>query len=341
MKRLFVCSLTFLCCMKLLTMAAESSSGYHLIKKVSLGSAPGQGEYFDYLTVDSEARRIYVAHGTEVQVLDADNFSIIGTISGLKRCHGIALVPDLDKGFITDGEAGKVVVFRMKDLTVTRAISTFPDADGIVYDPASKLVFSFNGDSKNVSVISPLGEAVVKTIDLKGGPEQPVADGKGLIYDNNEETNEVVVIDTKALAIKERWSVQPAGHPVAIAMDREHRRLFSASRGPQMLLMIDADKGKIIQSFPITGGVDSTIYDPETGMVFSSTRQGMMHVFKEDAAHKLSRVETITTEFGAKTMAMDPKTHDLVLVTADFSASTPKAERRPVKGSGHLLIYGR
>jgi uncharacterized protein YjiK len=152
----------------------------------------------------------------------------------------------------------------------------------------------------------------------------------------------VMVIDTRTLAVKTRWPVAPAGEPVAMAMDRQHRRLFSATRGPQMLLMIDADDGKILQSFPITAGVDAVIYDPETSMVFCSTRQGMIHIFHEDSPTKLSVVDTIKTEYGAKTMAMDPKTQNLILVTADFTPTTSsKAGRRAVKGTARVLIYGR
>ena len=323
-------------------LASPQSSGYHLIKAVPIGAAPGGGEYFDYVTVDPAARRVYVAHGTEVKVLDADNFSVLGSLTGLQRCHGVALVPDLGKGFITDGEAAKVVVFDIKTLKVTNQIKTQPDTDSITYDPASKLVFTFNGDSKNSSVIDPAKESVIKTIDMGGAVEQSGADGKGMLYDNNEETNDVVAVDTHALTVKARWSVKPAGEPVAIAMDVEHRRLFSGGRGPAMMVMMDADNGKVLQSFPITAGADASVYDPGTGFLFISTRAGVLHVFHEDSADKLSQVEEIKTEYGAKTMALDSKTHNLYLVTADFSpASGPKGKREAVQGTARLLIYGR
>src|SRR3974390_1954788 len=181
------------------TLATTPGPGYHLIKTVQLGAAPGGGEYFDYITVDAAARRVYLSHGTEVQVLDADTFSVVGTISGLKRCHGVAVVPELGKGFITDGEAATVVMFDTTSLKVTGEIKSFPDTDAIIYDPASKLVFAFNGDSKNSTVIDPAKGAMVKALDLGGAPEYPVADGKGMIYDNIEDKNEVVALDTKAL----------------------------------------------------------------------------------------------------------------------------------------------
>jgi DNA-binding beta-propeller fold protein YncE len=347
MKR-FSLSLTvvFFLLLGAVALAVPPGTGYHLLKKIPLGGAPGGGEYFDYVTVDAGARRVYLSHGTEVKVLDADSFAVVGTISGLKRCHGIVVVPDLGKGFITDGEAAQVVVFDLKSLKITGEIKSAPDTDSMIYDPASKLIFTFNGDSKNSTVIDPVKETVVKIIDLGGGVEQAVPDGKGLIYDNNEEKNDIAVIDTQNLTVKTRWPVAPAGTPVAIAMDREHRRLFSSGRDPQFLNFIDADSGKILQSLPISSGVDANVFDPETGLLFVSTRAGKLHIFHEDSPDKLSEVETLTTEYGAKTMNIDPKTHNLFLVTSDFGApgpptkKHPKPERAAVPGTFRVLIYG-
>jgi DNA-binding beta-propeller fold protein YncE len=196
-------------------------------------------------------------------------------------------------------------------------------------------------------VIDPVKETVVKTIDLGGGVEQSVADGKGTIYDNNEEKNDVAVIDTRSLTIKARWPVAPAGSPVAMDMDREHRRLFSSGRDPKFLILMDADSGKVLQSLPISSGVDGTVFEPETGLLFVSTRAGKLHIFHEGSPDKLSEVETIDTEYGAKTMNIDPKTHNLFLVTADFGAPGPPTkkhphpERAPVPGTFRLLVYGR
>ena len=261
----------------------SAGPGYHLIKEIPLGGAPGGGEYFDYVTVDSAARRVYLTHGTEVKVLDADNFSVVGTISGLKRCHGVLVLPELGKGFITDGDAARVEVFDLKNLRITGEIKTFPNTDSIVYDPASKLIFTFNGASKSATAIDPIKETVVKVIDMGGGPEYPTADDKGTIYDDVEEKNEVAVIDTHTLAIKARWPVAPAGAPVGMGMDREHRRLFCAGRNPQILVMMDADSGRVIQSLPISAGVDASIFEPATGLLFISTREGKIHVFHEDS----------------------------------------------------------
>src|ERR1700737_401677 len=210
-------------------LARPGGSGYHLIKKVPLGAAPGGKEYFDYVTVDSDARRVYLAHGAEVKVIDADNYSVVGAVTGLKRCHGAVVLPELGKGFITDGDAAEVAVFDLKTLKITGTIKGSEDTDSLTYDPASKLVFTFNGDSKNSTVIDPVKETVVKVIDMAGAVEQPVADGKGTIYDNNEEKNDVAVVDTHTFEVKARWPVAPAGTPVAMEMDGGHRGLFSAA----------------------------------------------------------------------------------------------------------------
>jgi outer membrane protein assembly factor BamB len=341
------------CCMAvlllgILAVASPPAVHYHLLKKAPLGAAAGGGrEYFDYLTVDSKARRVYVSHGTEVKVADADTGAVVGTIPGLKQCHGIALVEELGKGFISDGGAAKTIIFDMATLKVTGEAKGEEDADSIIYDPASKHVFVFNGDPKSATVIDPANGTVVKSLSLGGGPEFAAADGKGMVYNNIEDKNEVIAIDSMTLTVKSRWPVAPAGQPTALAMDREHRRLFVAGRNPQKLVILDADNGKVIQSFPISAGADANVFEPETGLIFASTRDGMVHIFHEDTPDKYSEVETVKTEYGAKTMALDSKTHNIYLATADFGpAPAPTAERphpnpAPIPGTFHLLIYGK
>jgi DNA-binding beta-propeller fold protein YncE len=233
-------------------------------------------------------------------------------------------------------------------MKVTGEIKTNqPDTDSIIYDPASKYIFTFNGDSHNSTVIDPAKEAVVKNIDLVGAVEFPAVDGKGMVYDNNEEKNDVAVIDSKTLEIKARWPVAPEGTAVALAIDAKNRRLFSAGRGPQMMVMMDADKGNVIQSFPISGGVDAIQFDPGTAMVLVSTREGKIHIYHEDSPNKLSEVETVNTEYGAKTMAVDPKTHNLFLSTSDFDPPAAPTEKQPHPlpranpNNFRVLVYGR
>jgi YVTN family beta-propeller protein len=330
-----------------LGLATPPTGGYHLLKKIPLGAAPGGGEYFGHIAVDSPARRIYLTHGTEVSVVDADSGAVVGAIPGMKRNHAIALVKDLGKGFVTDGGGAKVVIFDIATLKVIGEIKTRPDADSIIYDPASKHLFSFSGDAKDTTVIDPANGAVVKIVPIGGHPEYAVADGNGMVYDNNQDTNDVVAIDSRALTVKARWPVAPAGGPTSIAMDRRHRRLFAAGRTPPFVVVMDADTGKVIQSFPISAGAHDNVYEPETRMLFVSTQAGKIHIFHEDSPDKLSEVETVTTEYGAKTMALDPKTHNLYLTTSDFGpppAPTPEhpnPDPAAIPGTFRLLIYGR
>jgi len=331
-----------------LAVASPPEGGYHLLTKYTFGAAEGSSrEYFDYIYVDSSARRVYLSHGTEVKVIDADKGSLVGDIRGLKLDHGIAVADEFNRGFISDGAQGAVIIFDLKTLKTIGEVKTAPDADCVIYDPASHRVFSMNGDSHSATVIDAKTGTVVKTVDLGGGPEFAVADGKGTVYNNIEDKNEVVAIDSHTLEIKSRWPVAPAGGPTAIAMDRQHRRLFTAGRDPQMLVIMNADNGKVVQSFPISGGVDADAYDPETGMVFVSTREGMIHIFHEDSPDKFSVVETVKTEYGAKTMGLDTKTHNLFVDTADFgpppapTAERPHPQPVPKIGTFRVLVYGR
>jgi len=330
------------------TVAFASTGGYHLLKKYSFGAAQGSTrEYFDYITVDSAARRVYLSHGTEVKVIDADSGALIGNITGLKQDHGVALAQEFGRGFVSDGAQGKVVIFDLKTLQVIGEAKAADDADCVVYDPASKRVFVMEGDPNSLTAIDAKSGSVVGTVELGGSPEFAVADGRGTVYINLESKSEIVVLDSHALTIKSRWPVAPAGGPTALAMDKEHRRLFSAGREPQMLVVMDADSGKVVKSFPISGGVDAAAYDPGTGLIFASTREGMLHVFHEDSPDAFSEVEAVRTEYGAKTMGLDTKTHNVFLDTADFSqpSSSGPGQRGPrraaVPGTFRVLVYGQ
>jgi hypothetical protein len=331
-----------------LALAIPAKGGYHLLKKYTFGAAEGSNrEYFDYITVDSSARRVYLSHGTEVKVINPDTGALIGNITGLKQDHGVALAHEFGRGFISDGAEGKVVIFDLKTLRPIGEVKADKDADCVLYDPASKRVFVMNGDPHSSTVIDAERGTAAGSMDLGGAPEFAVADGRGTVYVNLEDKNEVVAIDSHKLTIKSRWPVSPAGGPTALALDQEHHRLFSAGRNPQMLVVLDADNGHIIQSFPISAGVDAAAYEPETGLLFASTREGIIHVFHEDSADKFSEVETVKTEFGAKTMGLDSKTHQLFVDTADFApaanptADQPQPRRTAIPGTFRVLVYGR
>ncbi len=327
--------------------SARPDSGYHLLKIYKFPAAPGSTmEYFDYVTVDPVARRVYLSRGTAVEVMNADTGALVGYIPGFKRQHGVALAPGFNRGFISDGELAQVTIFDLKTLKTLGQVKADPDTDCVVYDPVTKRVFSMNGDSSSSTVIDAKTGSVIKTIALGGSPEFAVADGKGMIYANLADKNQVAAIDARTLEVKSKWSTAPSGGSTALAIDREHRRLFSSGRNPQMLVVMDADNGKIIQSFPISTGTDAAAYDPETKMIYVSTFAGNIHVFHEDSPDQYSVVDTIKTQLGAKTMDLDAKTHDLFVDTADFApagaptAGRPRPRPRAVPGTFRVLVYG-
>ena len=343
-------SVSVMVCMLIGAVAlfAAPSNTYHLLKKYSFGAANGStSEYFDYITVDSAARRVYLSHGTEIKVINADTGALIGNIAGFKRVHGVAIADEFDRGFISDGAQGKVFMFDLKSLKVTGEAQAKDDADCVAYDPFSKRVFVMEGDPHSATVIDAKSGAVVKTIELGGGPEFAVADGEGTVYINLEDKGELLAVDSRTLEIKSRWPVAPAGGPTALAIDVQHHRLFTAGRNPKMMVVLDSRDGKVLQSFPISAGVDAARFEPETGLIFVSTYEGKVHVFHEDSPDKFSEVETIQTEPGAKTMGLDTRTHNVFVDTADFApppaptAERPHPRRTAISGTFRVLVYGR
>src|SRR5215468_283376 len=296
---------------------AAPTGSYHFLKKYSLSAPPGGKEYWDYITFDSASGRLYLSHNTEVKVLDADSGAEVGNIPGLTRVHGVVLVTALNKGYISDGGADEAVVFDPKTLKVTGHIKTGKNPDCIIYDPASKHVFTFNGRSNDASVIDPQQDTVVATIPMGGRPEYAVADGMGTIYDNIEDKNEVAVLDSRSNTIKAHWPIAPAEEASAMDMDVQHHRLFIGGHN-KLLAIMNSDNGKVIQTFPIGSGVDTNIFDPETGLIFTAVREGILHIFHEDSPDKFSAVQDVKTEFGARNAALDRKTHRLFIDTADF-----------------------
>ena len=326
---------------------ARPGSSYHLLQTYKFAAAPGSTtEYFDYVTVDPGARRVYLSRGSAVEVMNADTGALVGYIPGFKHQHGVALAPELNRGFISDGQLAQVTIFDLKTLKTLGQVKADPDTDCVVYDPATKRAFSMNGDSSSSTVIDAKTGSLIKTIALGGSPEFAVADGKGMIYANLSDKNQIAAIDARTLEVKSKWSTAPSGESTGLAIDREHRRLFSSGRNPQMLVVMDADNGKVIQSFPISAGTDAAAYDPDTKMIFVSTSTGDINVFHEDSPDQYSAVDTIKSQLGAKTMGLDTKTHNLFVDTADFApagaptAEHPRPRSRPVLGTFRVLVYG-
>jgi YVTN family beta-propeller protein len=306
MRRTFAVLTVILGLAAMATLAAPPS-GYHIIKKVPV---PGTGGW-DYVTVDEPGRRVYIAHATQVEVLDADTAELVGTIPNTPGAHGVAVVPELGRGFITAGKADSVIIFDLKTLKPLGEIKVGKKPDAIIYDPATKHFFVMNGESDSTSVIDPADGKVVGTIDLGGGPEFGAADGKGNVYVNLEEKAETLHIDANALKILHHWPLTPGKTATAMAFDPQNRRLFAGCRGGQLMVVLDADSGKVITTAPIGERVDAAAFDTETKLVFMSTGGGTISVFHQDSADKYTLVDTVTTNPGSKTMGLDPKTHHL------------------------------
>jgi DNA-binding beta-propeller fold protein YncE len=299
-------------CLTMLASPAFAQSGYQITKKISI---PGQGSW-DYLSVDEAARRLYVSHGTQVEVVDLDSQSVVGTIPNTPGVHGIAIAPELGRGFISNGQAATVTIFDLKTLKKLGEVPTGKKPDAIIYDPATSQVFAFNGGSNSATVISAADGKVAGTIELGGGPEFAASDGNGYVYDNLEDESLVLKIDAKKLTVEQRWKTAPCESPSSMAMDRPNHRLFIGCRN-HFMAVLDSDSGKVIASLPIGDHVDATAFDSDSRLIFFSNGEGNISVVHQDSPDKYSVVDTVKTLPRAKTMALDPKTHQLFLSTAE------------------------
>jgi len=292
--------------------SAQAADNYHITKKIPI---PGQGSW-DYLAVDEAARRLYVSHGTQVEVLDVDSGAIVGKIENTPGVHGIAIAPELGRGFASNGQSSTVTIFDLKTLKTIAQVPVGKKPDAIIYDPATSRVFAFNGDSNSATAIQAADGKVAGTVDLGGGPEFAATDGSGYVYDNLEDASVVLKINSRSLKVEQRWPTAPCSSPSSMAIDRANRRLFIGCRSKVMAVM-NADTGQVITTLPIGDHVDATAFDPESRLVFNSNGEGTLTVIHQDSPDKYSVVQTVKTLPKAKTMALDPKTHQLFLSTAE------------------------
>jgi DNA-binding beta-propeller fold protein YncE len=320
---------------------AQDAAGYKILQKISV---PGEGG-FDFMTVDEAARRLYITHANSVQVLDADSLKLIGAVDNVPKPHGIAIVPELNKGFASSGDPGSVVVFDLKTFKHLSEIPNQKDTDVIFYNAKSKMVLTFNGDSKNATVIDPVAEKVMKTIDLGSSPEIAVADEKGNVFGNLPGKNEVVKIKKGSYAIASHWPTAPGQEPTGMAIDVKNHLLFVGCHN-NLLVVMDSRSGKVITSLPMGARVDTTVFDAKSGTVFNSCGDGTLSVIHEDSPSAFHVVENAVTLPGAKTMAFDSKTGHVFLDTAQFLQVTPtqadpKPRRKAVPGTFEVLVVGK
>ena len=322
--------------------AETGASGYHLIAKYKLGGEGG----WDYLAMDPKMDRLFISRGTHVLVVNPKNGKVIGDIPGLTRSHGIALAPQFNKGFASDGDPGSVVVFNYKTLKVMERLKTDTDCDGIIYDPGTKRVFTMNGDAGTSTAIDAETGTVVGTFQLGGKPEFAAADGKGHVFANLVDKSELVKIDAKNLRVEDTWPLAPCKSPSGLAIDARNERLFPGCHSGVMAF-VDGDSGKVVATVPIGMGIDAARFDPGTGYAFASCGDGTITVAHEDSPEKLTKIDMISTQRGARTMALNLKTHVIYTVTAEFGPMPPAQPgqrfRRPpiIPGTFTLLEYGR
>lgn len=290
-----------------------TAQDYKVIGKIEIG---GPAAFWDYLTSDPDAHRLYVSNGTRVAVVDTQTNKMIGEIPDTPGVHGIAIAPHLGKGFISCGRANKVVVFDLKTLKATSEVATGNNPDAISFDPLSGRVFTFNSTSKDSTAFDAKTGHVLGTIPMGGKPEFAQVDGKGMIYVNNEDTAEILEIDTKALSVARKWSVKPCEEPSGLAIDTKRARLFSVC-GNKLMAISDIKAGKLLTTLPIGEGADGVAFDPATGTAFSSNGEGTITVVQE-VKGKYEVVQTVTTKRGARTIAVDNATHRIYAPTAAF-----------------------
>jgi hypothetical protein len=321
----------------LAALPGTGSSGYRLVQTVPVG---GDG-FWDYLFVDSEARRVYISHGTHVVVMDADTHAIVGDIPDTQGVHGIAVAPELGRGFTSNGRTDNVTVFDLKSLKTLNTIKAGTNPDAILYDSVTMRVFTMNGRSHDTTAINAADGTVAGTLDLGGKPEFAVADGKGGIYVNIEDRSEIVHFDGQKLTVLNRWPLAPCQEPSGLAIDLKNGRLFAGCHN-KMMAVVDADTGKVLATPAIGEGVDGNAFDPETDYAFASNGEGTLTVVHEDSASSFTVVDNIPTKRSARTMALDRKTHNLFLSAADFEPPAPGERRGRMKpGSFVVLVLSR
>ena len=327
----------------LATASAAAVPEYKVLDKATLGGEGG----WDLLSVDGAAHRLYVARATRVMVVDTDGVKLVGEVPDTAGVHGVAIASDLGRGFTSNGRTSSSTIFDLKTLKPVGEAKTGENPDEIVYDPSTHRVFAFNGRSHDVTVIDARDGKVAATIPLGGKPELAVADGKGSVFVNLEDKGEVVAIDAGALKVRAHWPLAPCEEPTGLAIDVAHRRLFSAC-GNKMMAVVDADSGRVVTTVPTGGGADGAAFDPDRQLAFiPNGADGTLTVVREVSPDKFEVVQTLPTQRGARTITLDPRTHRLFLVTAQFGpppSPTPELPRpRPamVPGTFQVLVVGK
>lgn len=320
------------------TGTAASAGQLKVLNRFKVG---GDGRW-DCVLIDPQSKRLYVPRSDRVMVLDATDGSVIGTVANTPNVHGVAIVSELNRGYTSNGGDGTISIFDLKTLKVLGKAKGGDNPDIIIYDPASRKVICFNGRSHDLAAIDagadPATSPVGQRLDLGGKPEFAVADGKGNVYVNIEDTSEIVRIDSKAMKVTARWKLAPGEGPSGLAMDVEHRRLFAGCN--KLMVIMDADSGKVVGTAPIGDGVDGVEFDPKLGLAFASCGDGTLTVVREETPDKFTVAQTVQTPRGARTMALDPVAHRIYLPTAEFAPTTKPSRPTMLPGTFMIVVVG-
>lgn len=319
-----------------MALTGRADEPYHFLKEIPIGGDGG----WDYLAVDPGAERLYVSHATEVVVIDLGNDQIIGEITNTIGVHGIAFAPKLNKVFVSGGKENKVTIADAKTLQTLGKVDTGKNPDCILFEPKQNEVYAFDGRDGAATVIAADTGKVVATIPLGGKPEFAQASPRaGRIYDNLEDKSEVAVIDAESHQVVTNWPIAPGESASGMAIDRRGHRLFLGCDN-QMMAMMDSESGKVLATVPIGSGVDANAFDPKTKLAFASCGDGTTTIAHEDG-DTLTVVQVLKTERGARTMALDARTHKIYLATAKMEAPEPGQRRgKIVPGTFKVLVYG-
>jgi DNA-binding beta-propeller fold protein YncE len=296
----------------------QGATGYKVETRYPV---PGNGG-FDYLTIDSAARRLYLSHGTQVDVVNPDNGKLIGTIPDTPGVHGIAIASEFKHGFTSNGRENKVSMFDSGSLQLINKIDVGKGPDGIYYDPGTKRVFTNNHGTHDITAIDAKTGQVVGTVKAEGDGESAVV-ADGLVYVNMEDTNDVMVFDPKTLAVKNRFPIGVAKTPTGLAYDAKTKRLFIGCRNEPKMVVMDSVSGKVITSFAIGRGVDYAGFDPQAKLIFFSCSEGVLNIFHETSASAFEDAGALKTQPSARTMAFDPKTKKIFLSAAEYLETPP------------------
>jgi hypothetical protein len=334
--------LSFTLLVAIAATTAAAAPGYKVVNTYKVGGDGG----WDYLTADAESRRLYISRATHVIVLDLDSGKTVGDIADTPGVHGIAVAPELGRGFTSNGRENTVSIFDLKTLATSSKVKVGDNPDAILYDPATKRVFTFNGKSQNATAIDATNGKVLGTIKLDGKPEFAASDGKGMVFVNIEDKSELTEIDANKLEVKTKWGLAPCQEPSGLSMDKKNRRLFAGCDN-KMMAVVDADSGKVLATPAIGDGVDATAFDDGTGSAFASCGEGVLTVVQEESPDKFTVAQNVPTQQGARTLALDSKTHNVYVVTAKFgpppaaTADNPHPRRTILPDTFVVLVLNK